>query len=164
MTYVVMKYAVRITTLLFLCATGAIRAADDNSRVEALWTQFVESWNRHDVRAFSLLFSLDADMTNWRGEHIRGQAAIRERYQPLFSGVVFQDSVVSGKVRLVRFLRPDIAVVDVDWEMSGARTADGAARPNRQGILDLVCEKQGGDWRIVVFHDTDFTAASRPPK
>ena len=155
-----MRNGVKITALLFVCITGTIRAADEKSGIEVLFRQFVEAWNRHDVRAFSLVFSPDADLTNWRGQHVRGRAAIEERFHPLFSGPIFKDSVCSGKVRMIRFLRPDIAIVDIDWEMTGARSADGAPRPKRQGLLDWVCEKQDRDWRIVAFHDTDFTAAS----
>jgi hypothetical protein len=31
--------------------------------------------------------------------------------------------------------------------------------PETPGLLDWVCEKQNGDWRVVAFHDTDFAAA-----
>jgi hypothetical protein len=79
---------------------------------------------------------------------------------PMFSAPILKGSVCSGKVRTIRFLRRDIAIVDIDWEMTGARSTDGSPRPQRKGLLDLVCEKQGQDWRIVALHDTDFTAAS----
>jgi len=107
-----------------------------------------------------LVFSSDADLTDWRGQHVRGRAAIEAKFHPTFSGPVFKDSLCLGKVRMIRLLRPNIAIVDIDWEMTGARSADGSPRPQRKGILDLVCEKQGREWRIVAFHDTDFTAAS----
>jgi hypothetical protein len=63
-----------------------------------------------------------------------------------------------------RFIRLDIAIVDIDWEMTGARSVDGSPRPERKGLMDWVCEKQGSEWRIVAFHDVDFTAASVPAK
>jgi uncharacterized protein (TIGR02246 family) len=147
---------------LLLCVMSAIPAAEDERGIEAVWNQFMRAWNQHDARAFSLLFARDGDLTSWRGQHTRGRTAIEERFQPLFSGPVFKDSICSGKVRLIRFLRPDIAVVDIEWEMTGARSADGSARPLRKGLLDWVCEKQGQYWRIVAFHDVDFTASSIP--
>ena len=155
-----MKACIALTAVLLLCITGSIRAADEDGGIQAVWKQFLDAWNRHDVHEFSLVFAPDADLTNWRGEHIRGQAAIEERFRPMFSGPIFKDSLFSGKVRMIRFLRPDIAIVDIDWEMTGARSADGSPRPRRRGILDLICERQRQDWRIVAFHDTDFTAAS----
>jgi uncharacterized protein (TIGR02246 family) len=159
-----MRNHVIFSTLVLLCVGATIRGADQESGIQALFKQFVESWNRHDPRGVSLVFSPDADFTNWRGQHVRGRAAIEERLHPMFSGPIFQNSIVSGQVRTIRFLRPDIAVVDIDWEMTGARTAEGSPRPKRQGLLDWVCEKRGQDWQIVVFHDTDFTGASAPVK
>jgi uncharacterized protein (TIGR02246 family) len=158
-----MRRSLTLTVIFLFCITSSIRAAEDESGIQALWKQFLETWNRHDAHAFSLIFSPDADFTNWRGQHVSGRAVIEERMHPMFSGPIFKDSVCSGKVRMIRFLRPDIAIVDIDWEMTGARSADGSARPQRKGLLDLVCQKQGQDWRIVVLHDTDFTAASIIP-
>jgi hypothetical protein len=69
------------------CAATAIRPpSQDDKGSRALLEQFLESWNQHDAQAFPLVFSPDADLTNWRGQHVRGRGAIEEKFQPLFSG------------------------------------------------------------------------------
>jgi uncharacterized protein (TIGR02246 family) len=147
------------TIVLFLSLMRCIQAAEDTG-IQSLLGQFLESWNRHDAHEFSLVFSTDADLTDWRGEHVHGRAAVEAKMRPSFAGPIFKDSTYSGRIRMVRYLRPDIAIVDVDWDMTGARSADGSPRPTRKGLLDWVCVKQEGRWRIVAFHNTDFTAAS----
>lgn len=100
------------------------------------------------------------DLTDWRGDHVHGRAAIEAKLHPSFTGPIFKDSTYSGSIRMVRYLQKDVAIVDVDWNMTGARSADGSPRPPRKGLLDWVCVKEEGRWRILVFHNTDFTAAS----
>jgi len=64
----------------------------------------------------------------------------------------------------IRFVRPDVAAVDVHWELTGQTDAQGNARPPRQGILNFVMAKKDGKWQIVVMHNLDLTALPPPPK
>ena len=57
-----------------------------------------------------------------------------------------------------RFIRPDVAAVDVHWEMTGATDAQGNPRPDRRGLLSFTMEKNAGQWQIVVMHNQDLTA------
>jgi hypothetical protein len=43
-----------------------------------------------------------------------------------------------------RFLRPDVAAVDVHWEMTGATDAQGNPRPGRRGLLSFWRRTPGG--------------------
>ena len=64
----------------------------------------------------------------------------------------------------VRFIRPDVAAVDVRWEMSGATDAQGNPRPDRQGLLNFVMAKNDGQWQIAVMHNLDVSALPPAPK
>ena len=67
-------------------------------------------------------------------------------------------------IRSIRFLRPDLASVDVDWQMTGAKTPDGAARPPRKGLLDWVMARQSDEsWLIQVMHNTELTNLPAAP-
>jgi uncharacterized protein (TIGR02246 family) len=75
---------------------------------------------------------------------------------------VYSETHQTGKVRSVRFLKPDVAAVDVDWEMTGAKNQDGTVRPTRKGIHSLVMTKQGdGSWLIAIMHVHEFTSTPR---
>jgi uncharacterized protein (TIGR02246 family) len=130
----------------------------DQSAIEALIARFMGAWNQHDAHAFAALFAEDADFTNWRGAHARGRKAVEELHAPLFTSAVFKDSHQTCRLRNVRFLKPDVAIADVDWEMTGAVTPEGAVRPLRKGLLDWAMVKTNGRWQIAVMHNTDFSA------
>ncbi|MGA7169006.1 MAG: hypothetical protein WBX08_07650, partial [Candidatus Sulfotelmatobacter sp.] len=62
-----------------------------------------------------------------------------------------------------RFLRPDVAAVDVSWKMTGAMDSQGNLH-DRHGLLNFVMEKNAGRWEIVVMHNLDLSAPTPPPK
>ncbi len=63
-----------------------------------------------------------------------------------------------------RFIRPDVAAVDVHWEMTGATYPAGNPVPLRQGLLNFVMTKSQGKWQIVVMHNMDVAASPTAPK
>ncbi len=52
---------------------------------------------------------------------------------------IFKNSHQSYKTIKTRFFRPDVAAVEVHWEMTGATDAQEKPRPDRQGqgLLNL---------------------------
>jgi uncharacterized protein (TIGR02246 family) len=142
-------------------------AADthDKDRVSIAQTvaNFVNAWNIHDAHAFAMTFTEDADFTNVVGTHASGRANIEAFHAPMFAGI-FKDSHQTAQVRSIRFLRPDLASVDVDWQMTGAKTPDGALRPQRKGLSDFVMARQSdGSWLIQVMHNAELTNSVPAP-
>ena len=126
--------------------------------------RFTDAWNRHDAHAFSLTFTDDADFTNVAGEHAKGRANVESFHAPAFAGI-FKDSHQTAKIRSIRFLNAHLAAVDVDWEMSGAKSPDGTPRPARKGLLNWVMARQSdGAWLIEIMHNTELTDRPAPPK
>ena len=61
----------------------------------------------------------------------------------------------------VRFLKPDVAIVDVTWQTIGQTTSDGSKEvPPRNGLMNLVLLCQPDYmWVIAIGHNVDYTAA-----
>lgn len=124
--------------------------------------RFVDAWNKHDAHAFAMTFTEDADFTNVQGVHARGRANVEAFHAPIFAST-FKDSHQTANIRSIRMLSPDIASVDVDWEMTGAKNHDGTPRPNRRGLLDWIMARQpDGTWLIEIMHNTDLTDHPAP--
>ena len=137
------------------------RNQTDKRAIEVVVGRFMETWNRHDARAFAALFSEDADFTNLRGAHVRGRTGVEEFLAPLFTSSM-KDTHLTGHLRSVRFLKPDIAMADIDWEMTGAIDSRGLARAPLTGLFDWALTKTGGQWQITVMHNADFTGQAVP--
>ena len=136
----------------------------DRAAIGQTLKAFQDDWNKHDAHAFALTFTEDADFTNVAGMHAHGRANVEAFHAPVFAGI-FKESHQTGTIRSIRFLKPDLAAVDVDWEMTGAKSPDGTPRPYRKGLLDWVMARQSdGAWLIQIMHNTDLTDFPPPKK
>lgn len=129
----------------------------DRAAIEQTVERFLDAWNKHDAHAFAMTFTEDADFTNVAGMHARGRANVEKFHAPVFA-TIFKDSHQTAQIRSIRFLTPDLAAVDVDWQMTGATFPNGSPMTDRKGLLNWVMARQAnGDWLIEVMHNTELT-------
>jgi uncharacterized protein (TIGR02246 family) len=130
-----------------------------DSRTEAalkgVVNDLVAGWNRHDPVAFARPFALDADFTNVFGMCAKGRDTIVRFHAPIFE-TIFKDSLLAATETTIRMLRPDIAAVDLRWEMTGARDPLGNDWPMRRGLMNLVVTREGASWLIAIMHNMDL--------
>ena len=145
-------------------STGGRGEEKDRAAIAKTLGRFLDAWNTHDAHAFSLIFTEDADFTNVAGVHAQGRSNVEAFHAPRFADY-FKDSHQTATIRSIRFLKPDLAIVDVDWQMTGARSADGKPAGDRRGLLVWVMAKQAdGSWLIEVMHNTDLTQYPVPAR
>jgi uncharacterized protein (TIGR02246 family) len=120
---------------------------------------FVDTWNRHDAKAFSSIFSSDADFTNVFGMKANGRDAVERFHTPLFA-TMFRDSRLSITDVSSRQIRSDVATADLRWSMSGARDPQGNAWPDRNGLISLVIALRDGEWLIECMHNMELNDAA----
>ena len=121
--------------------------------IEALWQ---DDWNRHDISALADLFTEDADFVTVIGRWCKGKSDFHD-YHVLLHKVMFKDSVWKTTNSQIRFLKPDVAIVHVNWGITGDRNADGTPRNNpRDGIFTQVMVKQNGHWLISASQNTNI--------
>jgi uncharacterized protein (TIGR02246 family) len=139
-----------------------VREADEQA-IHGVMDGFMDAWNHHDAKAWAALFSEDADFTNVRGVGASGRSGIEEFHARVFASM-FKDSHQKYTAIKTRFIRPDVAAVDVHWEMTGATDPAGNPVPLRQGLLNFVMTKSRGRWQIEVMHNMDLPASPPTPK
>jgi uncharacterized protein (TIGR02246 family) len=158
-----------LAVLLFvsfpLAATWA-KPADsheaDSAAITKLFTDFNDAFNNHDAHAAAMLFIDDADFITIQAATTHGSAEIEKHLAPLFAGRL-KTAHRDVSLRGIRFLRPDTATVDSDFEMSGLVGPNGAAVPPAKGLYDWIVMKQNGRWLIAVWHESNLPAPPQPP-
>ncbi len=125
----------------------------DEEAVRKVVTDSVEAWNRHDVKAFSMLFTDDADFINVLGAGAAGRTEIEKLHAPLFS-TIFKESKVTTVDTRVRFIKSDVATVDSTWGMTGYIDPADEKRTPRKAlmIMNLIMTKKKGKWYVAVMH------------
>jgi len=155
-----------VLSLMFLlpvAVSGQPGPPTDEEAIRTVMDRFMDAWNRHDAKAFAAEFSNDADFTNVRGVAVSGRSNIEAFHAPVFA-TIFKSSNQKYTDIKTRFIRRDVAAVDVHWELTGQTDPAGNALPARNGQLILVMTKESGGWQIVVMHNQDLTAQPHPVK
>ena len=90
-----------------------------------------------------------------------GRKAIEAFHRPLFEGdgtkgiPSFKNAVLKIVDSRIRFVRPDVASVDVTWTQTGS-VLDGKDRGLRKGLMTWIATKERGIWGIAVMHNMDL--------
>jgi uncharacterized protein (TIGR02246 family) len=130
----------------------------DRAAIAQTVANFVSAWNIHDAHAFAATFTDDADFTNVAGTPAQGRANIEMFHAPMFA-TIFKESHQTSTVRSIRFLTADLAAVDVDCELTGAKAPDGSPRPYRKTLINAVMQLQSdGSWLILILHNSELTS------
>lgn len=128
----------------------------DSAAIKQCVAAWNDAWNRHDARATAMAYVEDGDFSSTTGVPSHGWKELESHYNDIFT-TFLKDAHRTDTVRSIRFLTPEIAAVDIDWQMTGAKTRDGKDVPTRKGLLNWVVTKQhDGQWMITIYHESAF--------
>ena len=148
--------------LVTAVSSAANNLDEDDMSIKAAVTGFVESWNHHDMQAFANLFAENADFVNVIGLWWRDRAEIQKRHEAIHASRM-KNSHLTASETTVRFLRPDVAIVHVRWELTGESSPDGSTAPPRKGLMTQVIAKTDGKWLIAACQNTDIVPLPNVP-
>jgi uncharacterized protein (TIGR02246 family) len=131
----------------------------DETAICALYQQMMEGWNAACGYAFASPFEENGDLVGFDGTYIKGRQEIALFHQHLFD-MFLKGSRLVGKVRSVRFLTSDVAVMHAigGTVMAGQTDLD----PERNSVQTLVAVKRNGKWSLAAFQNTRATYIGRP--
>jgi uncharacterized protein (TIGR02246 family) len=140
----------------FAWAQMASKMDADSAAIKQCVAAWEDAWNRHDAHATAAAYVEDGEFSSTTGIPSHGSKELEAHYNEIFT-TFLKDAHRTDTVRSIRFLTPEIASVDIDWQMTGARTRDGKDAPNRKGLLTWVVTKQhNGQWMITIYHESAF--------
>ena len=127
----------------------------DELAIAALVQTLVDGWNTAAGASYARAFAADADFTAINGLKAHGRDVIAKGHDEILA-TIYRGSRISGTIESVRFLRPDVAVVDVTFRFMNDRPF-GIEKTS----CGMVCTKEDGVWAIVVFRN--MVPFGRPP-
>ncbi|MBZ5650407.1 MAG: SgcJ/EcaC family oxidoreductase [Acidobacteriia bacterium] len=130
----------------------------ETAAIQALVAWLSDAWNRGDAKAFSARFAADGSFTNVLGIVAYGREIFELRHAEIFSAI-YKGSVLQQSIGKLRFIRPDVAVVDVDAAVSGYRRLPPGVQAGSDGVLraklQLVLTREDDGWWISAYHNVD---------
>jgi uncharacterized protein (TIGR02246 family) len=154
-----------------MLAEGAIRAQDnpDERAIRQILDSEVTTWNKGDADGYSGHFATDGTFTNIRGMFFTGHQEFRDRHEAIFTGE-FRGTSLKQEIVSLRFIRPDVAVAETLTWVSGFSKAGAPpgtqldANGRLRTRLLQVLRKDGGEWKIVVYHNVDVKPGVAVPE
>ena len=131
----------------------------DETEIRKIVQQVEDGWNVHDLTAFAAPFADDADYVVVNGSHVTGRAAIAVGHQHIFD-TIYRRSINRGTVAGIRFLREDVAVVHVHWQL--AIDPDDGTRTGH-AIAAMVMTRKHDGWQIAAFQNTPVVNGRTSP-
>jgi uncharacterized protein (TIGR02246 family) len=149
-----------VAVLFAFAASGSLWAQmgssmDADAAIKQCVAAWSVAWNSHDAHATAMKYVEDGDFTNTTGIPSHGWKALEDHYNEIFT-TFLKDAHRTDTVRSIRLLNPDTASVDIDWQMTGAKTRDGKDVPVRKGLLTWIVTKSNGEWKIAIYHETAY--------
>lgn len=147
----VQNYSLRCLALSALlafiaCGGSGTPTSADIEAVRARIEAFEDAWNAHSPSEVAALVSEDATLAFPFGPWFRGRAAFEQ-------GFAFLDGMPDGRmIKLTvadqRFLSPDVAVADVEAEITGGVGTEGAEVRPIWDCATYVLKKRDGTWEV----------------
>ena len=105
-------------------------------------------------------FAEDGSFTNIFGTVRYGREAFKQRHIEI-AQTIFKGTSVKSSIAKLRFVRPDVAIVDVSGEMTAFAKVPAGLPVGSDGILRfkllLVLVKDQGEWWITEYHNVAVT-------
>jgi uncharacterized protein (TIGR02246 family) len=148
--------------VLSLAAQLSAQTASDTTAVRNIISNEIEAWNKGDAVGYSRDFSATGTFTNIRGQFFTGYPGYLKQHEVIFKGI-FKNSTLKQDVVSLRFVRPDVAIIETVTTVNGAQQSPvGVTRDHRGRIrtrLLQVVAKEDGAWKIVTYHNVDVKPA-----
>jgi uncharacterized protein (TIGR02246 family) len=163
-----MTPGIRLLVLVFVfvsCGALAARAqapvnsSTDEAAIRQVVQQVQDGWNAHDGKAFAARFATDADYVVVNGMRTKGRDEIEKGHKAIFS-TIYKDSRNVATIQSIRFLRPDVAVAHVEWNLEFRL---GGEAKKAQAMNTMVMTKDGGKWSIAAFQNTPLNQKGVSP-
>ena len=154
----------RISSLLFLVAVFAAATVgsagqssrEDDAEIHAIVQAGTDAWNRGDAEAFAEHYAENGSFTNVIGQQLYGRKAFVGQHAMLFS-TIYKGSHCDFTTSKITYLRPDVALVEIDGALKGATRLPPGLKEGDDGALHVklleVMTKEKGRWWIAAFHN-----------
>ena len=136
---------------------GATRQSDEE-QVRALYQALLQAWNERNAEEMAGCFAADGGLVGFDGTPIESREQIAAHLRPIFAS--HPTAAYVGKVRELRFLGSDVALLRAVAGMVPPGQRD--INPSVNTVQTMVAERDGTEWRIVMYQNTPAAFHGRP--
>lgn len=157
--------AMLVAALASSSTSWATDASTDEAAIRAIVAEQATAWTAGDARKYASHLAPEASFTNLFGMVMYGAPAFEKRHAEILS-TFYKGTSKHHAVRRIRFVTPEVAIVDIDNEVRGVKAMPPGIVVPKDGIVKTqlmeVFVRRGNAWWIEAYHNVDVKPASRP--
>ena len=123
-------------------------------------SNFGRVFNQKDPKETAKFWAEDGDYVTHLGALLHGRQELEKYFQTVFTQY-YQTAQNKLFEPSIRFIKPDVAAVDVKWEVTGATSPDGKPISAFKGIMVWTMTKENGQWFIKIMHNVDLPNSNK---
>ena len=154
-----------LSILAVLPAAANAQDTAAETAIRAIIAEQAVAWNAGDGARYASRLAPEASFTNLFGMVMYGAPAFVKRHQEILS-TFYKGTTKKHAVRRIRFVTPDVAIVDIDNEVHGVRAMPAGIAVPPDGIIKTqlmeVFVRRNGQWWIEAYHNVDTKPAAAP--
>jgi len=138
--------------------TASAQDAAAEAAIRAIVAAQAAAWTAGDATGYAARLAPEAAFTNLFGMVMYGKPAFTARHGEILA-TFYKGTTKRHAIRRIRFITPDVAIVDIDNEVHGVRSMpagivvppDGVVRTQ---LMEVFVRREGG-WWIEAYHNVD---------
>lgn len=148
-----------LVTLLASVADASSRNHEaDEKTIRVIVADQAAAWNAGDGKGYAHHVAPEVSFTNLFGMVMYGAPAFETRHSEILS-TFYKGTHKKHDIRRIRFVTPDVAIVDIDNEVSGVKSMPSGIAVPKDGVLHTqlmeVFVRHGDRWLIEAYHNVD---------
>ena len=150
--------AVAATILLGGTADAQAQDAQADAAIRAVVADQAAAWDAGDAPGYARHVAPEASFTNLFGMVMYGAPAFAARHVEILA-TFYKGTTKHHAIRRIRFVSPDVAIVDIDNEVRGVKAMPAGIVVPPDGIVRTqlmeVFVRRDGRWWIEAYHNVD---------
>ena len=138
-------------TLFVVASSGQSNHAADIAAIQSVLDAHGAAWTRGDAAGAASVLTDDADWVSGSGKTFVGREQIEAMHKQLLDGPAKGTRHSHPGTPNVRFITPEVAIVDGDSMMAGFRDDNGKEEPPAYSRYTAVFVKKSGKWYVTAF-------------
>ncbi len=150
----------------FLAGPGALaQDAASEAAIRSIIAEQVVAWDSGDGARYASRLAPDASFTNLFGMVMYGAPAFAKRHTEILS-TFYKGTKKKHVVRRIRFITPEVAIVDIDNEVHGVKSMPAGIVLPSDGVVRTqlmeVFVRRDGQWWVEAYHNVDLKPTAKP--
>lgn len=130
--------------------------------IRSIIAEQAAAWTAGDAAGYTSRVAPEVSFTNLFGMVMYGKPAFDARHKEILA-TFFRGTSKKHAIRKIRFVTPDVAIVDIDNEVHGVKAMPAGVVIPPDGVLKSqlmqVFVRRGGQWWVEAYHNVDTKPA-----